>query len=77
MTTEPLYMSKETLASALDCSKSTIEDMVRRRVIPAPVRMSSGCIRWRWADVDAALRAHGTPHPMPDGVRNVKTGGPL
>jgi predicted DNA-binding transcriptional regulator AlpA len=75
--TEPLYMSKETLAHALDCSKSTIEEMVRRRVIPTPIRMSSGCLRWRWADVDAALRAHGAPQPMLDGVRNVKTGGPL
>lgn len=80
--TEALYMSKKTLAASLDCSESTVDDMVRRRVIPEGTRMSSGCMRWRWADVDAALRAINTrgAHQSlfaAEGVRNARTGGPL
>ena len=72
-----MYMNKESLARALDCSKTTVDDLVRRKVIPEPVRLSSGFLRWRWLDVDATLRAHGVKPSAPDGVRNVRTGGPL
>ena len=72
-----MYMSKDSLAKALDCSKTTIDDLVRRKIIPEPVRLSSGCLRWRWLDVDATLRIYGAKPPAPDGVRNVRTGGPL
>lgn len=49
------YVSKATLAQALEISESTVDEMVRRGVLPRPVRLSSGCIRWRWASVDLAL----------------------
>jgi hypothetical protein len=29
--------------------------MVRRGVLPKPVKLSSGCVRWRWESVDRAL----------------------
>ena len=54
-TLAPAYMSKATLATALDISESTVDEMVRRGVLPKPVRLSSGCVRWRWESVDAAL----------------------
>lgn len=49
------YVSKSTLATALEISESTVDEMVRRGVLPRPVRLSSGCIRWRWQSVDIAL----------------------
>lgn len=54
MQTNP-YMSKASLAQALEISESTVDEMVRRGVLPRPVRLSSGCVRWRWASVDMAL----------------------
>lgn len=51
----PLYMNKRTLAEALDCSESTVDEMVRRGVLPRPVKLSAGCVRWCWRDVDNAL----------------------
>lgn len=73
-----MYMSKESLANALDCSKSMIDDLVRRKVIPEPVKAGS-LLRWRWDDVDTALRVSAINERMPpnDGVRNARTGGPL
>lgn len=49
------YLSKASLAAALEISESTVDDMVRRGVLPKPVRLSSGCVRWRWETVDQAL----------------------
>lgn len=57
MTERPAYMNKATLAGALDVSESTVDEMVRRGVIPRPIRLSTGCVRWRWEDVDMALQA--------------------
>ena len=71
--TPTLYMSRKTLAVALDCAESTIDEMVRRGVIPQPVRLSTGCVRWRWADVDAALQLYGGPAANDEaGVRNAR-----
>lgn len=54
--TEPNpYVSKASLAQALEISESTVDEMVRRGVLPRPVRLSSGCVRWRWQSVDMAL----------------------
>jgi predicted DNA-binding transcriptional regulator AlpA len=51
----PALMSCETLARELDCSKTTVNDLVKRGVIPRPIRLSSGMVRWSWASVQAAL----------------------
>lgn len=49
------YLSRASLATALEISESTVDEMVRRGVLPRPVRLSSGCVRWRWESVDQAL----------------------
>jgi predicted DNA-binding transcriptional regulator AlpA len=69
-----LYMSRKTLAEALDCAESTVDEMVKRGIIPAPKQLSTGCVRFRWADVDAALQAlnHGGPAANDTGVRNAR-----
>lgn len=51
----PSYVSRSTLAHELDVSESTVDEMVRRGVLPKPLRLSSGCVRWCWQDVQAAL----------------------
>lgn len=51
----PSYLACATLARELDVSESTVHEMVRRGVLPQPVKLSSGCVRWRWADVEMAL----------------------
>jgi predicted DNA-binding transcriptional regulator AlpA len=51
----PAYLSRASLAAALEISESTVDEMVRRGIIPKPVRLSPGCVRWRWDTVDAAL----------------------
>jgi predicted DNA-binding transcriptional regulator AlpA len=54
-TRPPSYPSRATLAHELDVSESTVDEMVRRGVLPKPLRLSNGCIRWCWQDVQAAL----------------------
>lgn len=49
------YLTRSSLAAELEIGESTVDDMVRRGVLPKPVRLSSGCVRWRWASVDHAL----------------------
>src|SRR4051812_39267714 len=51
----PAYLSRATLAAVLDISESAVDEMVRRGVLPRPVRLSPRCVRWRWLAVDAAL----------------------
>jgi predicted DNA-binding transcriptional regulator AlpA len=51
------YLSKSSLAAALEISESTVDDMVRRGVLPQPVQLSGGCLRWRWETVDQTLAA--------------------
>lgn len=51
----PSYLSCASLARELEVSETTVHEMVRRGVLPQPVKLSSGCVRWCWADVQAAL----------------------
>ena len=51
----PAYLGKATLAAELDIAESTVDEMVRRGVLPKPLRLSSGCVRWCWRDVENAL----------------------
>jgi predicted DNA-binding transcriptional regulator AlpA len=73
----PSYLSKDTLARELDCAESTVDELVKRGVLPKPFRLSNGCVRWRWADVENAIAslkdsaAGGEPDPFLAGVRNV------
>lgn len=74
----PSYLSCASLARELDVSETTVHEMVRRGVIPQPVKLSSGCVRWCWADVQAALASRSASHiseavsdPFLVGARNV------
>jgi predicted DNA-binding transcriptional regulator AlpA len=51
----PSYLSCASLARELDVSETTVHEMVRRGVLPQPVKLSTGCVRWCWADVQMAL----------------------
>ena len=51
----PPYLSKAALAAALDMSESTVDEMVKRGVLPTPIRLSPGCVRFVWDDVVTAL----------------------
>jgi predicted DNA-binding transcriptional regulator AlpA len=51
----PSYVSRRTLAAELDCAESTVDELVRRGILPKPVHLSSGCVRWCWDDVITAL----------------------
>lgn len=55
----PSYLPKAGLAHELSISETTVDEMVRRGVLPKPIRLSSGCIRWRWETVDMALASMG------------------
>jgi predicted DNA-binding transcriptional regulator AlpA len=61
------YLSCASLARELDVSETTVNEMVRRGVLPKPYKLSAGCVRWRWSEVEAALASlkPGT-HPAPD-----------
>lgn len=51
----PAYLSCASLARELDVSETTIHEMVRRGVLPQPIKLSAGCVRWCWTDVQLAL----------------------
>jgi predicted DNA-binding transcriptional regulator AlpA len=51
----PAYLSRSTLARQLDCAESTVDELVKRGTLPKPFRLSGGCVRWRWADVEVAI----------------------
>ena len=71
----PTYVSCATLARELDIlSETTIHDMVRRGVLPRPVRFSAGCVRWRWTDVQRALASLSDTASAGDGVDPFMTG---
>jgi predicted DNA-binding transcriptional regulator AlpA len=55
----PAYVSCATLARELDVSETTVHEMVKRGVLPPPVKLSAGCVRWCWADVQVALSSLG------------------
>jgi predicted DNA-binding transcriptional regulator AlpA len=65
----------KSLAAELDISESTVDEMVRRGVLPKPIRLSTGCVRWSWIAVEAALASiagsaqDGASDPFLAGVR--------
>jgi hypothetical protein len=77
MSDSPAYMSRSTLAGHLDCAESTVDELVKRGVLPKPYPLSKGCKRWCWDECDAAiksLRIDASPavrDPYLAGVENV------
>ena len=67
----PAYLTRGSLAANLQISELTVDEMVRRGVLPKPVKLSPGCVRWRWATVDAALMSLAG---MDDGHSNIDAG---
>src|SRR5262245_43879938 len=51
----PSYPDRKTVAREFDCSESTVDEMVKRGVLPPPIKLSSGCVRWDWADIQRAI----------------------
>lgn len=51
----PSYVSIATLAIEFDVTESTIHVLVRNGVLPKPIKLSNGTVRWSWADVEAAM----------------------
>ena len=65
------YVSRASLAQALEISETTVDEMVRRGVLPKPVKLSAGCVRWRWETVDQALASlGGTPQDSSNSEAN-------
>jgi predicted DNA-binding transcriptional regulator AlpA len=74
----PAYLSYDSLARELDCSETTVREMVARGILPKPVKLTNGTVRFRWATVDAALASLAAGQdglagadPFMEGVRNV------
>ena len=51
----PAYLSRGSLARELDMAESTVDEMVRRGILPKPLKLSSGCVRWSWEAVERSL----------------------
>jgi predicted DNA-binding transcriptional regulator AlpA len=51
----PAYCSRRTLAKELDCAESTVDELVKRGVLPKPVHITSSCVRWIWDDIKLAI----------------------
>jgi predicted DNA-binding transcriptional regulator AlpA len=54
----PDYVSAETLAYRLDCSRSTVDDYVRRGLLPKP-KIIGNLQRWRWSEIEAWISRQG------------------
>jgi len=44
----PSFVSRKKLAWELSMSESTIDELVRRGVIPPATKLTPGCVRWSW-----------------------------
>lgn len=74
-TRPPAYPSAASMARELDVSERTVWDWSRRGILPKPIRLSNGCVRWIWSDVQAALASlaaggTGESDPFMKGVRD-------
>ena len=74
----PDYVSAETLAYRLDCSRSTIEMYVKKGLLPKPFVLGN-LVRWRFADVrdvlDAAANGN-APTEEDDFMKGLHDGAP-
>lgn len=78
MTRTPAYVSRATLAAELEVGESTVDELVKRGILPRPVNLSPGCVRWQWDAVRATLASLGTEpdtstpeDPFLAGIKNV------
>lgn len=53
----PAFPDKPALARELCMAESTIDDFVKRSILPPPIELSSGCKRWDWEEVNMRIRA--------------------
>ena len=53
----PSYVSIKTLCAELEIGESTVYALVRSGVLPKPLKLSPGCVRWRWESVVLALHS--------------------
>ena len=51
----PAYLSCASLARELDVSESTVRELVKQGIIPGPVSLTAGCVRWEWERVQRSL----------------------
>lgn len=57
MTDRPAYLSRTSLAAALDIAESTVDDFVRRGILPAPIDGYAKNPVWSWAAVERTMQA--------------------
>lgn len=62
----PSMMSAASLANELDISESSVRDMVRRGLLPPPIVLTPGVVRWNWETVQAFLGARQTNRLVAD-----------
>lgn len=51
----PAYISIASLARELEISQSQVYSLVKAGILPKPIKLTSGCVRWSWASVQAAM----------------------
>jgi predicted DNA-binding transcriptional regulator AlpA len=61
----PSFVSKTTLAAELDIGESTVDELVKRGVLPKPIRIG-GSARWSWSSVQQALNSMGAGNEAAD-----------
>lgn len=52
----PDFVTADTMAYRLDCSRSTVDDYVRRGLLPKPLTVGAGLPRWYWPEVLEFIR---------------------
>jgi len=56
----PLLLDAKQAAALISVSPATWHRMVSSGKVPAPVKLSAGCVRWRGADLESWI-AEGCP----------------
>jgi hypothetical protein len=51
----PAYVSRFELAGQLSISERSVEELVRRGILPGPTKLSSRGPKWSWRAVEDAL----------------------
>jgi predicted DNA-binding transcriptional regulator AlpA len=74
----PSFMSRKELAWELSICESTVDELVRRGVIPPATKLTPGCVRWSWTSVESSLASLAATandgDPFMEGARNaIKT----
>lgn len=69
------YLTKTALAAELMISESTVDEYVRRGLLPPPIRISPSCVRWRWATVDEILQSAEIPRWSTDNASSEERAG--